>query len=329
MAKHNKRPRLLPLPSGSSTTPVDLFLLAGLPNPIHGRCEKFLQKLAGRYSKVVTSSSTSNDGPLYRQSTVDSLLRGSAEFAIRRLKNRSDDQSARPRRIALFYVPATDDHRLIDAFDFFVFPIAMHELAVFDHTGHQVRHKADSCEAEIKRAFEAYNSRLLGFVQQKIESRKSSEPLLLPPVNFHLPQSPLRNVFCELTRGTRAWQNAIPEEIVPRRFDKAMLPKFLDHQEHQLIFQDARDIVFPCARASELHGAQDIDRSAAVSELCDILRSTYRFGVSLPQGFHHDAQFEGGREFKDTPFTCSRNGPITVNGTHANIYPNDYVRESE
>ena len=137
MAKRNKRQRLLPLPPGPSTTPVDLFLLAGLPNPIHGRCEKFLQQLAGRYSKVVASSSTSDDGPLFRQSTVDSLLRGSAEFAVRRLKNRSDDQSARPRRIALFYVPATDDQRLLDAFDFFVFPVAMHDLAAFDHYGHQ------------------------------------------------------------------------------------------------------------------------------------------------------------------------------------------------
>ena len=105
MAKHNKKPRLLPVPSGPSTTPVDLFLLAGLPNPIHGRCEKFLQQLAGRYSRVVASPSTSNDGPLYRQGTVDSLVRGSAEFAVRRLKNRSDDQSARPRRIALFMYP--------------------------------------------------------------------------------------------------------------------------------------------------------------------------------------------------------------------------------
>ena len=327
MPKRNKRPRLLPLPSGPSTTAVDLFLLAGLPNPIHGRGEKFLQQLAGRYSKVVASSSTSNDGPLYRQGTVDSLVRGSAEFAVRRLKNRSDDQSARPRRIALFYVPAPDDQRLLDAFDFFVFPIAMHDLAGFDHYGHQVRHNADACQAAIKTAFDAYNTRLLGLVQARIESRKSSEPLLLPPLNFQLPQSPLRNVFCELTRGTRAWQNAIPDDIVARRFDKAMLPNFLDHHEHQMIFQDARDVVFPCARASELHGAQDIDRTAPVQELCNLLRSTYRFGVSLPQGFHHDAQFEGGRAFNKTPFTCSRNGAITVDGTHANIYLNDYVRE--
>ncbi len=328
MAKRNKKQRLLPLPSGPSTTPVDLFLLAGIPNPIHARCEKFLQQLAGRYSRVVASSSTSSDGPLFRQGTVDSLLRGSAEFAVRRLKNRSDDQSARPRRIALFYVPASDDQRLLDAFDFFVFPIAMHDLAAFDHYGHQARHNADACEVAIKKAFEAYNTHLLGLIQAKIESRRSSEPLLLPPLNFHLPQNPLRNVFCELTRGTRAWQNAIPEEIVARRFDKAMLPNFLDHQEHQMIYQDVRDVVFPCARASELHGAQDIDRSAPVPELCDLLRSTYRFGVSLPQGFHHDAQFEGGRVFNQMPFICSRNGPITVNGTHANVYPNDFVRES-
>ena len=199
----------------------------------------------------------------------------------------------------------------------------MHKLAEYDRYGDQVRHNAEACEAALKRAFETYNAQLLGFLQNKIESRKSSEPLLLPPLNFHLPENPLRNVFCELTRGTRVWQNAIPEEIVTRRFDKAMLPNFLGHQEHQDIYQDARDVVFPCARASELHGAQDINRSAPVSDLCNILRSTYRFGISLPQGFHHDAQFEGNRQFKDTPFTCSKKGAITVNGRHANIYPND------
>ena len=38
------------------------------------------------------------------------------------------------------------------------------------------------------------------------------------------------------------------------------------------------------------------------------------------------AQFEGGRHFKATPFECSRNGQLSVSASHANIYPNDYVR---
>ena len=53
---------------------------------------------------------------------------------------------------------------------------------------------------------------------------------------------------------------------------------------------------------------------------------TYRFGTSLPQGFHHDAQFEGGRHFNQTRFDCSREGELLVTASHVNIYPNDYVR---
>jgi len=45
----------------------------------------------------------------------------------------------------------------------------------------------------------------------------------------------------------------------------------------------------------------------------------------LPLGFHHDAQYEYGRAFDDTSFDCSQKGHCLVTGTHANIYPNDFV----
>jgi hypothetical protein len=171
-----------------------------------------------------------------------------------------------------------------------------------------------------------YAQELIGSLQRRIESRKSAEPLLLPPVNFQLPDQPLKQTFCELTRGVRAWENAMPEGVRAVMFDCKLLPEFLDYQERQLIFRDARGVVFPCARPSELHGAQEIDPYAEVSVLREVLRSTYRFGTSLPQGFHHDAQFEGGRHFNQTSFQCSRNGQLLVTASHANIYPNDFVR---
>ena len=92
------------------------------------------------------------------------------------------------------------------------------------------------------------------------------------------------------------------------------------------MYKDTRGVVFPCCRASESHGGQVFDHNAKVQVLRDLLQSTYRFGASLPPGFHHDAQFEDGRHFKATPFECSRNNQLSVSATHANIYPNDYVR---
>src|ERR1022692_4916515 len=150
MGKPKHKQRLLPV-ALPSTTAVDLFLLAGLPNPLNQRVEEFFQTLAGTNAKVISSPSPSYDGPLYKQRTVDTLLTAGATFAIRRLKNRSDDQYARPRRIALFYVPADDDQLLLAAFDFFVFPVPLRDLAKFDEAGHQVRHQRTACEAAIRK----------------------------------------------------------------------------------------------------------------------------------------------------------------------------------
>lgn len=323
MPKHKQRAIPVAQPS---TNVVDLFLLAGLPNPLHQQIETFFQKAAGTAAKVISSSSPSYEGPLYRNSTVESLLSAGARFAIRRLKNRSDDQSARPRRIALFYVPADDDQQLLSKFDFFVFPVPLRELAEFDETGHQFRHRKAECEAAIRRGLEVYKQELIGVVQQRIESRRSSEPLLLPPMNFHVNDRRVKHAFSELTRGARAWENVLPEDMPTETFDRARLPKFLGYQETQTIYKDTREVVFPCCRPNEPHGGTVFDHDAEVKVLRDILQSTYRFGASLPAGFHHDAQLEGGTDFDDEPFECSRAGNITVKGTHANIYPNDYVR---
>jgi hypothetical protein len=321
--KHKQRKLPVPLPS---TNAVDLFLLAGLPHPLHSRIEEFLQSIAGTHAKVIAAPSPSYDGPLYHERTLQGLLTAGAQFAIRRLKHRSEDQAARPRRIVLFYVPAEDDELLLRAFDFFVFPLPLRELSTFDDYGNQRRHQRLWCETAIRKGVEVYTRDLVGLLQRRIESRKSHEPLLLPPANFHLDDRRLQQPFCELTRGIRAWANAMPEAAGPQMFNHEMLPDFLEHNEHQLIFRDSRNVVFPCARPTEYHGVQEIDPAAEVRVLRELLRTNYRFGISLPQGFHHDAQFERGRHFNQTRFDCSRQGQISVTASHVSIYPNDYVR---
>jgi len=309
-----------------STNAADLFLLAGLPNPIHTRTEQFFQALTGPNTKVIASAGQSFDDAIYKQRTVDVLLSAAARFAIRRLKNRSDDQSARPRRIVLFYVPAYDDELLLNAFDFIVFPVPLRELAKFDDFGNQMRHQRAACEAAVRWGLEVYRRELIGVVEKRVESRKSHEPLLLPPLNFHLPGQRAKQSFSELTRGVRTWDNPLPQGMAPELFDRERLPDFLRYQETQLIYQDTRGVAFPCARAYEAHGATEFDPNADVAALRDILQSMYRFGAALPSGFHHDAQFERSRSFRATPFVCSRNGDLSVTATHASIYPNDYVR---
>ena len=325
MGKPKHKQRMVPV-GLASTNEADLFLLAGLPNPLHARVEAWLQALTGPGTKVIAVAAQSYDGEVYKKRTVEILLEGAARFAIRRLKNRSDDQSARPRRIVLFYVPAYDDEILLNAFEFIVFPVPLRDLARYDDHGKQMRHRRYACETAIKNGIDLYKRELVGVVEKRVESRKSHEPLLLPPGNFHIEDKRVRHAFTELIRGTRAWENAMPEGINPEIFDRERLPEFLGHQETQTIYKDTRSIVFPSCRAYEAHGATEFDHNAKVEVLKDILQSTYRFGASLPPGFHHDAQFEGGRHFDATPFGCSRAGRIAVTASHANIYPNDYIR---
>src|SRR5208282_94637 len=117
MGKRKKRIRTRPaITTSRATTPTDLLLLAGIPNPLHNRMQEFLKGLAGAYSKVIAVASASDDGPLYRAQTVKGLLQSAAGFSIRRLRNNGENQSPQPRRIGLFYVPATDDQHLLCAF---------------------------------------------------------------------------------------------------------------------------------------------------------------------------------------------------------------------
>ena len=329
MAKPKQKRRVLPVATQLSTNAVDLFLLAGFPNPLHTRIEGFLQALTGAHSKVIATPFPSYDTALYRENSVQTLFTAGAKFAIRRLKNRSDDQTARPRRIALFYVPGQDDEVLIRAFDFFVFPVPLRELCTYNETGTQRRHLRQECETALRKAMETYDQFLVGSLQGRIESRRSHEPLLLPPMNFHLPNERLKHVFSEVMRGARVWENLLPETIAAETFDNERLPGFLGPHEHKMIFKDARGVVYPCSRASEMHGMQGIDHSADAPVLRELLRSAYRFGTSLPHGFHHDAQFEYGRPFDKTPFDCSQKGACLVSGSHANVYPNDFVNPAE
>lgn len=328
MGNQRKRIRTRPaITTSRSTTPTDLLLLAGLPNPLHNRMQEFLKGLAGAYAKVIAVPVAGYDGPLYRIQTVKLLLQSAAGFSIRRLRTSGDNQSPQPRRIALFYVPATDDEHLISAFDFFVFPLPLIGLEHFDPNGHQKRHDPVECEQAIRTAFWTYTEELIRLLQPRIEQQKSSEPLLLPPRNFHLPERRLHNAFCELTRRSRTWQNAMPDGIVPGTFTHEHLPSFLKQQERQQIFRDGRDVLFPCARRSEYHAPpRDFPPDSDLPVLQDFLRSVYRFGIPLPDGFHHDAQLEGGCRFENMTFDCTRQGQIVVSGSHANIYPNDFVR---
>ncbi len=286
-----------------------------------------MSEIPGQRAEVIAVPSSNENGRLYRKGAVSSLLDGAVRFALRQLKNRRDDEAVRPRKIALFYVPSDDSQSLLAEFDFCVFPVPLHDLDASDESRKQNRYRREAYEPAIEKGLEVCKREFTGFLQPAIGSRKSAQPLLLPPRNFHLTGGRLEQAFRELTRGGRQWQDWEAAWLERAEvFNHDRLPGFLGKTERQTIFRDARGVVFPCARPTEMHGAQEIDLSAAVLDLREILRSMYRFGAPLPQGFHHDAQLEDGSRFHGARFDCSRKGELPVTGTHVNIYPNDFVR---
>ena len=60
-----------------------------------------------------------------------------------------------------------------------------------------------------------------------------------------------------------------------------------------------------------MHGVQEIDPDADAPDLRKMLRSTYRFGTSIPHGFRRDAQFEYGRRFDKTPVRLFSEGGVS------------------
>jgi len=317
--------RVLPRTPAVAARPADLYLLAGLPKEVVNAAENFL---ATRYKDTVRVHSvpaSSKDGRLYPQSNVEALLRVALKFVDRRMKN-SPTAEPHPRSILLLYVPAPDQDRLLQALDFCVFPIAMRRLAEYVD-GHQCRHTLKKCFVAVDAAMTIVRRDFEEVVQPRVRSRRSSEPFLLPPENFEGRTGPIREFFIELTRESRSWADPYPEQDLLRWFDSEDLPQFLRRDERKEIFRDVRKLVFPCARPSEPHGlAPPVVPDEELQYLQHNLKAIFRFGALLEEGFHHDVQLERGQRIKGVQFRCSRLGCVTVDATHANVYPNDYVR---
>lgn len=65
---------------------------------------------------------------------------------------------------------------------------------------------------------------------------------------------------------------------------------------------------------------------AGLEEISRLLRALYRFGGPLKNGLHHDAQRRDGTKLERCEFDCDVAGRVTVTGSHANVYPTDFIR---
>lgn len=254
------------------------------------------------------------------------LMRSVAEYSIRRHVQELRRRAQRPERgaealqpapaaIHLFYAPAADHdvERLLATFDFFVFPT---RLGPNTSQG-EWRHDHNESRHAVRSAFEGITSRptdALRLVRARVPSAQRTA-LKLPGRNFMERRSEsIDSLFREIRSGNGDYEE--PD----RRVQRGRL-------RGRRCILDARERYFP--HDPTYHGLlrPETDRveRREDDDLRRLMNGLYRFGQPLTDGLHFDVQREG-RDLDREEFRCSLRGAVTVSGTHANVYPNDFVR---
>lgn len=300
---------------------IPLVLLAGLPNPLAAAMRNRIEEELSPAPHVIAVSSGGDNRELYKPQTVAALLKGTSEYAIRQQK--AQTPALVPAQILLAYVPADDQERLLTEFDFFVFPVALARLAEYNDHGRQHRHDLKEVQAYIPESLRiALNS--FATVKRRLSSPSARESLLLPPRNFHVSSTQkLAEIFLDLRRNSRPWSSPI-EEVRVQKVTHEQLRKHVRRGEHKEVLIDYRNLLFPQDFSAHGH-VRELAGDCTDQERKEFMRSAFRFGVPLPGGYHHDAQYSE-RDLGGTIFECCRAGRLQLHCAYANVYPNDFVR---
>lgn len=307
---------------------TDLCLVAGLPNSI---LQGVLNRLEARFPKHTFKGTPSRqaDGQLYTQAVVEKLLAEAASFAIRRRRG-STPEAVSPASIVLAYVPGPDEEVLLSAFDFCVMPAPLRVLAAFaPENGRQYRHHADTAyEAVVAAIGRGGEAKLaLDEVKQRVARHlNDSEVLFLPPINFHVgADRRLGQLFLEFRRGDRPATDRFLDLVI-HHLDGDDIERLGSDVRHCRV--DNKRRAFLNAHPTAYDGSEwTVDEAdATAAKLQPVLRSLYRFGAPLPDGFHHDVQFADGSRFQKSDFDCGRAGQVTFTCPYVNIYPDDFIR---
>jgi hypothetical protein len=283
------------------TVQVPLVVLAGLPNPISMAVATTVEASLG--AKVIAQPSGNDGKNLYAEKTVRSLINAVSGFAVRQLK--SQNVPPTPKHIVLAYVPSEDEERLLVEFEFFVFPVRLSLLADYAEGGRQNRHNPKLAEDYVASSLETA-LREFAEVKRRLSNISDKEPLLLPPKNFRISSTErMADVFRSIIRQKTSWADQINSvQRVTATSDD--LPKHVREGARKIVLSDLRGLLFPHDR-SEHAPERELPEECSDDERKHVMRSFFRFGVPLRNGFHHDAQFAG-RGLNRERFECSRKG---------------------
>lgn len=302
-----------------------MVIVAGLPVTTHKRS---LEKFSERFPDVIvqgTPASKSN-GALYPDKYIQQLVHDVGQLILRRRKN--GPQQPTPAEIHLLFVPSMDQERLLSEFDFFVMPTPLTGLEEWSWRGQQRRHDFDAVMTVLAENFRrSAPARLnLNEVRRRLGYLSDNEALLLPPRNYLTPDGELTNVFRELRTGNLEWTDRF-EVLGPSDLTHDDVPNRVAKKQTRRPFVDSRDLAFFVAHPTAYDGnVWEAEEGSPQLELVLSLRSLYRFGGSLPPGFHHDAQKKDGGGLGRVIFNCAKRGVIESSEKYANVYPNDVIR---
>jgi hypothetical protein len=300
-----------------------LVLITGLPRATSGGVANWVAQNIGPDNKVIAMSSPDRDGvPLYTLNYITSCVLTVTDYAERQ-SELSAGESA-PSSITLAYVPDDSVENLLSMFDFSVFPIGLWGLEKYEN-GRQLR-QDDCFSRETILHYLRESSASFGPLKRRLSSYSSRDAIFLPPENFQLTRSrQLKSLFLEMRTGERPWDDGL-EEAATVKATREELPHHVP-QGSRDIFRDHRELWFPKDQTD--HGRlRTLEQNSETRQRMGLLRSSYRFGVPLPNGFHHDAQLAGDSPLSGMSFMCTEKGEIRPSCDYVNIYPDDFVRPS-
>ena len=300
---------------------IPLLVLAGLPHSNSAQVAQSVSSAIAPKPRTIHLPSTGKNNQLYTPEVITGFIRSVTEYAQRQLKGGAKRPSS-PSQIILAYVPSPDVEKLLIQFDFYVFPVCLDELGEYDEHGKQKRHNTEDAKKYIIQKLIAAQSDFAQ-VKRRLSSPPMNEPLLLPPQNFRLADKVIAEVFLEMRKSKREWTDTI-NEVQSHQVTNDDFPKHVAKGARKRILVDNRNLYFPIDPSGHGLTRQLEDASSSVDRVA-LMRSSFRFGVLLTAGIHHDAQFLKA-QLDNEIFECSINGNITVSGTHANVYPDDFVR---
>ena len=299
-----------------------LVVLAGLPNPISAAVASAIE-IRSR-TRVINQSSGNDGRHLYTEKTIRALINAVSGFAVRHL--RSQTVPPTPKHILLAYVPADDQERLLAEFEFFVFPVRLSLLANYDENGRQHRHNLKLAEEYVVSSLETAHREFME-IKRRLSNISDTEPLLLPPKNFRISDTErMADAFRAMVRQSTSWNNPV-NSIKRVTVTSDDLWKHVRSGVQKTVLSDTRGLLFPHDPSE--HGREsELPSDCSEDDRKQLMTSSFRFGVPLRDGFHHDVQFAG-RDLNGQRFDCARQGLLELSCSHANVYPNDYVRPAK